>query len=83
MDEPDWWHWELELSPHVLKRMVDRQFSEIDLRTMLQYATDYESNHEDGRFVIHSRLDGRAWSIIVEPVISDEVLIVITAYPTQ
>ena len=21
---PDWWDWELELSPHLLKRMTDR-----------------------------------------------------------
>lgn len=82
MDEPSWWHWDLELSSHILKRMVDRQFSEIDLRAMLEYPTDYEPNHEEGRFVIHARLDSRAWSIIVEPVELDKVLIVITAYPT-
>jgi hypothetical protein len=35
---PSWWSWELELSPHLLKRMVDRQFSEVDLRRMLEHA---------------------------------------------
>ncbi len=32
---PEWWDWELELSPHLLKRMADRGFSELDLRAML------------------------------------------------
>jgi hypothetical protein len=32
---PGWWDWELELSPHLLKRMTDRRFTEIDLRRML------------------------------------------------
>jgi hypothetical protein len=37
-DWPDWWEWELEISPHILKRMVDRSFSETDLRLMLEAA---------------------------------------------
>ena len=82
MDEPDWWNWDLELSSHIQKRMIDRHFSEVDLRTMLQYATRYRANHEEGRFVIHTRLDDRAWSVIVEPAIVEKVLIVITAYPS-
>lgn len=28
---PDWWNFELELSPHVEERMLDRGFSEVDL----------------------------------------------------
>ena len=32
---PEWWDWELELTPHVEKRMEDRTFSEVDLRLML------------------------------------------------
>lgn len=39
---PLWWEWELELTPHLLKRMEDRDFNEIDLRYMLQNATDFE-----------------------------------------
>ncbi len=35
---PEWWDWELELCPHLLKRMMDRQFNEIDLRKMLNHA---------------------------------------------
>jgi len=36
---PAWWVWELELTPHVLKRMVDREFTELDLRQMLEDAS--------------------------------------------
>jgi hypothetical protein len=35
---PDWWDFELELSPHILDRMIDRDFSEAELRLMLEVA---------------------------------------------
>ena len=38
---PTWWDWELELSPHLLKRMVDRDFSEIEVRRMLSGASGF------------------------------------------
>ena len=34
---PEWWDWELELTPHVEKRMEDRTFTEVD-RTALSAA---------------------------------------------
>lgn len=36
---PDWpasWEWELELTANWEKRMLDRDFNEIDLRAMLE-----------------------------------------------
>jgi len=36
---PEWWDWELELIPHLLKRREDRRFSEVDLRSMLSRAS--------------------------------------------
>ncbi len=65
---PEWWLWELELSPHLLKRMVDRRFNEVDLRLMLNDALDYHPDIETGRWVIRSSLDKRIWEIVVEPV---------------
>jgi hypothetical protein len=35
MERPTWWEWELELTPHLQKRMEDRDFTEVDLRVML------------------------------------------------
>ena len=44
MPWPDWWEWELELTPHLEKRMEDREFTEVDLRAMLERA---EGHHRD------------------------------------
>jgi Domain of unknown function (DUF4258) len=80
-DWPDWWFWDLEFTAHLLRRMVDRGFSEVDLRIMLEEATGFFDNHEEGRFVVETTHDGRRWAVIVEPSPADEVLIVVTAYP--
>jgi hypothetical protein len=62
--------------------MVDRQFNEVDLRTMLADATDYEPA-PNGRFVLQTRHGGRDWEVVVEPDFTDRVLLVITAYPRE
>jgi len=78
---PAWWEWDLELTPHVLKRMVDREFTEVDLRQMLEDASSVRPDVQEARWVVTSRHGGRPWEIIVEPDESDHVLVVITAYP--
>ena len=78
---PVWLDWELELTPHVLKRMVDREFTELDLRQMLEDASGLRPDVEEGRWVVTARLRRRAWEIIVEPDEAERVLVVITAYP--
>ena len=80
---PQWWSWELELSPHLVKRMVDRSFNEADLRLMLENATGYHENHEEGRWAIESKHDGRPWEIIVEPIPEEHILVIVTAYPVE
>lgn len=80
MNWPPWWEWQLELTPHLEKRMEDRNFNEVDLRTMLETATGYRDDIVDGRFIIETRHRRAGWEVIVEP---DEVahsLVVITAY---
>jgi hypothetical protein len=77
-----WWKWELELNPHLLKRMIDRRFNEVDLRRMMEHALDYSPDVVYGRWVIQARHGGRRWEIIVEPDYEQELLVVITAYPT-
>jgi len=51
---PEWWDWELELSPHLLKRMLDRGFTESDLRRMLEQLdeTAYLDGYPFWRFFI-------------------------------
>lgn len=78
---PEWWSWELELSPHLFKRMADRHFNETELRLMLEQATDYHIDNEPGRWVIETLHERVAWEVIVEPDMSMTQLVVITAYP--
>lgn len=35
MDWPELWSWQLELTPHLMKRMLDRHFNEVDLRLIV------------------------------------------------
>jgi hypothetical protein len=76
-----WWDWELELSPHLLKRMLDRRFTEIDLREMLHRARRHKRDVVEGRWVIETRHRRRAWEVIVEPDSNAKLLVVVTAYP--
>ncbi len=82
-DWPDWWTWELELTSHLLERMVDRQFNEIDVRLMLENAGSLVDNHIEERWVIITQHQGRKWEIVVQPLPEEEILLVITAYPVE
>lgn len=77
---PSWWEWELELTPHLEKRMEDRNFTEVELRDMLERARGYRADLEPDRFVIETSLRGRPWEVIVEPDPVAALLVVITAY---
>ena len=78
---PEWWGWELELSPHLLKRMGDRRFTEVDLRRTLHVATRLRRDIEPGRWVAVTRHHRARREVIVEPDADAEMLVVITAYP--
>ena len=78
---PEWWEWELELSPHLLKRMGDRRFTEIDLRRMLARASRYREGVVEGRWTIETRQHSKPWEVIVEPDWERQLLVVVTAYP--
>ena len=75
-----WWDWELEFTPHLFKRMEDRMFNEVDLRTMLEHAKSYRRDIVEGRWVIETRHKRHLWEVIVEPEAANELLVVITAY---
>ena len=82
MTEPEeWLNWELELSPHLLKRMDDRGFSEMDLRLIMEEARGYRQDVEPRRWVLETAHDSRLWEVIVEPDGEDRLLVVMTAYP--
>jgi hypothetical protein len=83
MPWPAWWEWEIEITPHLEKRMEDRDFTEIDLRTMLEQAQDYPPDVVEGRWVIAARHRQQPWHIIVEPDPVEQLLVVVTAYPVE
>lgn len=83
MEWPGWWEWELELTPHLETRMEDRDFTEVDLRQMLETASGYRPDVEEDRWVIETRHRLRSWEVIVEPDAVEEILVVITAYPVD
>ena len=80
MKWPEWWQWELEFTSHLLRRMEDRAFSEMDLREMLERARAYRPDIIVGRWVIETRHSGKEWLVIVEPDFEERRLIVVTAY---
>jgi len=81
MDKPEWWEWELELTPHVEKRMMQRGFTEIALREMLDSAQRMRPDIEPGRWLVETRYDRTDWAVIIEPDPDSQCLVVITAYP--
>ncbi len=77
---PDWWNFELELSPHVDERMIDRGFAEVDLRLMFEATAAIRRGVAKGRWILEIAHDGDAWEVVVEPDEHDHVIVVITAY---
>ena len=61
--------------------MEDRQFNEVDLRTMLSKASSYRHDIAEGRWVIDTRHQGHPGEVIVEPESEVALLVVVTAYP--
>jgi len=80
VDWPPWWQWELELTPHLEKRMEDRDFGEVDLRAMLQRAHGHRVDVVEGRHVIETEHRRVPWEVIVEPDEVEHLLVVVTAY---
>ena len=83
MDWPEWWKWDLLLTRHIEKRMRDRNFTEADLRTMLESASGFAPNHVRGRWVVLAVHAAQPWHVIVEPDTRRRVLTIITAYPSS
>jgi hypothetical protein len=60
--------------------MLDRRFSEVDLRQMLSRAQGYRRDIIEGRWVVLTRHRRKKWEVIVEPDFKAESLVVVTAY---
>lgn len=82
-NKPRWWEFELELSPHVLDRMIDRGFTEADLRLMVEVTDEILPGSGSGRWILCTMLYRERWEVVVEPDESDHVIVVITAYRAE
>jgi hypothetical protein len=60
--------------------MLDRGFTEVELREMLEEAESYEPDIVEGRFVVETRHRRKRWQVIVEPDTVARRLVVVTAY---
>jgi hypothetical protein len=63
--------------------MVDRSFTEVDLRRMLKVATILRRDIVPGRWVAATRHRRQSREIIIEPELNARLLVVITAYRVQ
>lgn len=63
--------------------MEDRDFSEVDLRAMLEHAQGYRAADVEDRWVIETSLRSQRWEIIVEPDHDLRLLVVVTGYPVK
>jgi hypothetical protein len=81
---PEWWEWELDLGlDHLREQMIRRGFGELELREMLEFATGFREDEEFGRWLVETAYDHQPWAVIVEPQVSDRILLVITAYRVE
>lgn len=63
--------------------MVDRDFTEVDLRRMLERATRLREDVVEGRWIAETRHARHPWEVVVEPDDEVRLLIVVTAYPVS
>ena len=63
--------------------MEDRDFTEVELRLMLERATRFHADVVEGRFVVEAQLRGHPWEVVVEPDEVEHLLVVVTAYPVE
>lgn len=77
---PSWWSWPILLSGHLLHRMVDRAFSETDLREMLEVTTGIRPGVTGERWVAECVWRGDHWNVVLEPDPSIARIVVVTAY---
>lgn len=54
--------------------------AQIELRRMMEHATNFREDHHEGRWVIETRFRQKAWEVVVEPVKDEVKLEVVTAY---
>ena len=80
-DWPEWWEWELGFTPHSEERMEQRGLSEVDLRRMLEDATEIVASRRPGRWIARTRYQDATWNVVSEPDSVERLVMIVTAYP--
>jgi hypothetical protein len=61
--------------------MEERQFSEVELRTLIAKATRVSGARRPGRFIVACRHQAGPWTVVIEPDPAAQLLFVVTAFP--
>jgi hypothetical protein len=61
--------------------MINRRFTEVDLRSMLQVAHRLRPGEAADRWVVETVHESQPGKVIVEPDETERILVVVTAYP--
>ncbi len=80
---PEWWEWELAFTSYTQYRMEERLCTEIDVRRMMEHASDCYPARRAGRWVIEARFRRDLWKVIVEPDLDKELVVVVTVHPVD
>ncbi len=63
--------------------MEERLCTELDVRRMMEYASDFDRGKREGRWEIQTRFRGNPWKVIVEPDPERKRLVVVTVYSVE
>ena len=63
--------------------MVDRRFTEVDLRQMLERASGFRADVVERRWLVETRHNRKHWEVVVEPDNDQKLLVIVTAYPVE
>jgi hypothetical protein len=63
--------------------MEEREFSEVEPRTMLADASRVVSARHPDRFLAMTRHRGNPWVVVLEPDLDDQLLFVVTAFSQE
>ncbi|HEX7878019.1 MAG TPA: hypothetical protein VF720_01340 [Candidatus Eisenbacteria bacterium] len=77
---PEWWDWELKILAHAELSLDQRDLTELDLRQMFWKADRTSPDPRRGRFRVDVFHRSQRWVIVVEPVIEERQLVVLTIY---
>jgi hypothetical protein len=59
------------------------EFTEVDLRRMLEKATGHRRDTVARRWIIETRHSRREWEVVLEPLMTEQLVLVVTAYPVE